>query len=361
MCFAKYLRDDLLVWMENIGPFRGNDIFEAQNTNTSPRHSLSSTDLRDEAAARIEPQNYPNDDPHFKAQNDDVHQRSPSTRIEKPSPKFNTYYLNLGLSSQIHTLQQDVVGLLRCEDRASKTIREMEEDAKTRKKTTDQAEAEMQHQINEYKHQIEAAEQDKIRVANENANAISAHEDRLREVKNEMEVQRQAAERRSTEVENKHTEDMSAANKKITELQNKQTITINSQRDFDDLRQQLSEAGKRKAEELSAKDLEIATLKTAINDRDAEICRLGTDTESAGEARRTLIREKNDLAHALAGVQRRVDRLGTENGRLVSERENIESKAANAEGRARGFQDQLKAVRTRAEQSERLHQEAVEE
>lgn len=141
------------------------DIHEVQNTdlNLSALHSSGSsapTDLPDrestEAAARIlfqhsDSMRVPiskdtisegvtktqhsdlksNGDTHLKAQKDDVQKRSSSKRIEKGFPMFNTYYLNLGLCSQIYTLQQDVVGLLRWQDRSSMTIREMKEEART--------------------------------------------------------------------------------------------------------------------------------------------------------------------------------------------------------------------------------------
>lgn len=111
---------------------------------------------------------------------------------------------------------------------------------------------------------------------------------------------------------------------------------------------------------MSANDLEIATLKTSIEVRDSEIRRLVAEAESARESRREIIREKNDLAHAIVGAKRRADSFESQNERLVSERENVESRAVDAEGRARGLQDQLEAARIKAEHSKRLHQEAAE-
>ena len=112
------------------------------------------------------------------------------------------------------------------------------------------------------------------------------------------------------------------------------------------------------AEEFSAKDQEIAALKTLLDDRESEIRRLAG---SEREAKRGLIREKNDLAHAKAKIERKAGRIEAENGRLASEREKVETRAVRAEGCARGLQDQLKATRTRAENWQNLYQQAVEE
>ena len=109
---------------------------------------------------------------------------------------------------------------------------------------------------------------------------------------------------------------------------------------------------------LSAKDLEIAALRTSLEDRDSKIRRLA---ESEGEVKRSLIREKNDLAHKMARIERRAGRIEAENGRFLSEREEIEARAVRAEGCAKGLRDQLKATTTRAEHWEKLYKKTEED
>lgn len=111
-------------------------------------------------------------------------------------------------------------------------------------------------------------------------------------------------------------------------------------------------------EELTAKYLEITALKASLNERESEIRRLA---ESEREAKRGLIREKNDLAHAMAKIERRAGRIEAENRRLLSEREKVEARAVQAEGCVQGLQDQLRATRTRAEHWKKLYQKAEED
>lgn len=67
-----------------------------------------------------------------------------------------------------------------------------------------------------------------------------------------------------------------------------------------------------KAEESLTKDLKIISPQTSTNDRDFEICRLGAKAESEREAKREIIRQKNDLAHEKVEVERRTERFSPE-------------------------------------------------
>ena len=403
MSFTQYLWDAFDDLVDAIGALVDHDVPEVQNTDSNPTPSLPSTEIPSTylpdrectgAPTRVEAQHsdairdlgsedanpgerairkvfglVSNNVTDLKDQTAELQQHKSSNElIEKDSSKFNTYRLRHDLSSQNHTLQQDIVGHLRWEDRASMTIKHLKEDTVARKskarfvkKATIQAKAAMQRQIDNCKRQIEASEQDKVRVSNEDARANEAHASTLQEVRNELEAQKEAAERHSTQMQSKHAEDISAANTKIEELRARQTFTFSSQREIHDLREQLLQAEKGKAEDLSTKNEEITALQTSIENCDSEIRRLGIEAESERKARREVIRQKNDNEHAKVKAEREVERLKRENDSLVLEKEKEKSRAVEAEGRAKGLQAQLRATERRAENWEMLHQKAEED
>lgn len=301
-------------------------------------------------------------DTDIKDRDDELRQEISGLLVGKDTAKVITP-IDQDLSKQVQTLQQDNVQHLRWQDRASMTIKNMQEEekarkheARTAKKAAVRAKAAMQREIDNHKHQIGESEREKVRMSNENARAIEAHESNLREVKDELETQKgtteqvaAAAERRITEVQTKHTENMSAAEAKIAELRARQTFTFTCQREANEQREQLSQAKKEKAEELAAKAEEIKHLQTCIDDRDSEIARARADAESDRKAKMEAIREKNGLYRAKLEADREVRRLRTENESLESRMEKADSRALGAESRAKGLRDQLVVTKKRAE------------
>lgn len=381
MSFTQYLWDAFDDLVDTVGALADHDVPEVQNTDSNPTPSLPSTEIPSTylphrectgAPTRVEAQHsdairdlgsedanpgerairkvfglVSNNVTDLKDQNAELQQhKSSNVLIKRDSSKLNTYRLRHDLSSQNHTLQQDIVGHLRWQDSASMTIKHLKEDIVARKfkvrfvkKATIQAKAAMQRQIDNCEHQIEA----------------------LQEARNELEAQREAAERHSTQMQSKHAEDILVANSKIEELRARQTFTFNSQQEINDLREQLLQAEKGKAEDLSTKNEEITALQTSIDNRDSEIRRLGIEAESEKKARREVIRQKNDNEHAKVKAEREVERLKRENDSLVLEKEKEKSRAVEAEGRAKGLQAQLRATERRAENWEMLHQKAEED
>ena len=315
-----------------------------------------------------------NDDTDLRGPNSELQQENLGLLTEKGTAKIKIHHIDKDVSGQIQTLQQNNVYHFKWQDRASMTIKEMIEDADTRKhktkaadKATVRARAVMQQQIDNCKVRSERLEQEKFRTSGENARSIDEHESNLQEVKGELETQKEAAEQAAaaaeqqiTEVQAKHTEDMSTARTKIEELRATQTFTFGCQREANELREQLSQAKDENTKELATKDTEIKTLQTRIDDRDSEIRRTRTEAEGDRKAKMEAIREKNSLYRTKLAADREAKKLKAENESLESKLEKETSRALRAEGCAKGLRDQLVVTKKRAEQWETLYNKTEE-
>ena len=398
MSLTRYLWDAVNNLAEIVGVLEDHKIPENDNTDSSPTSMLPSPDLQltseqDHStdrehtgpAAWLDPQLSnakqdpltkavngeevtiyddsdleSNESTDFKGQNDELQQGSSNVLIEKDPLLVNTHRIDQDLSGQNKTLQEDNVRHLKWQDRASMTIRTMKEEAGTRKhearaakKAAVRARAALQRQVDDFKRQVERSEQDRVRMTNENARVIEAHQSSLQQMKDELEGQKEAADSRSTEVQTKHDEDMSVANAKIQELRAAHGFTFISPREANELREQLSQTKKEKTEELAAKDEEIRIQQNCIEYRDLRIHRLMAEAEDDREARRKAIREKDRLDRAKLAADRDAKKLKEEN---VS----LESRALTAEGCAKGYLDQLRATKTRAEIWETMYKKTEE-
>ena len=315
-----------------------------------------------------------NDDKDIRSPKCELQQENLSLLTGKSTAKIKIHHIDKDVSGQIQTLQQNNVYHLKWQDRASMTIKEMIEDADTRKfktkaaeKATVRARAAMQQQIDNCKVRIERLEEEKFRMSGENARSINEHESNLQEVKDELETQKEAAEQAAaaaeqqiTEVQAKHTEDMATARTKIEELRATQTFTFGCQREANKLREQLSQAKEENTKELATKDKEIKRLQTRIDDRDSEIRRTRTEAEGDRKAKMEAFREKYSLYRTKLAADREAKKLKGENESLESKLERETSRALRAEGCAKGLRDQLVVTKKRVVQWETLYKKTEE-
>ncbi len=113
---------------------------------------------------------------------------------------------------------------------------------------------------------------------------------------------------------------------------------------------QLSE--KENATKLAAKDKEIEILQACNDERDAEISRLKDKNAHDRLATREAARKCIDRAKIAADREAKT---------LKEEKQNLESRASDAEGRAQGLQDQLRATQRHADKWETLYLKAQED
>ena len=345
MRFLRHFRNAFLDLAEVVGSLEGNDTSE-----------IESSDL---------------DQNQFDQHLED-HKGNDTSQIE--SSYVDQHQFEQHLEEHYQSLQQENIRHLRWQDRASMTIKAMEEGVQVRKsavrlgkKRAFREKAAMRQQIHDLQLRIEASELGKTQMSNEHTLAIEEHKTDLLEARKELKENREtaeqaaaAAESRLQEAQAEHGMALSTAESRIEDLRAAQTLTFTCGREANDLRKQLATVGKENAEAIAAKDHEIRVLQTFVDGHDSEIRRFRGEAVDARRDKTQVIAEKNRLSDAKAVTDRRLESLQAEIERLTSEKREAEFRASGAEGRTKGLQDQLVVTEKRAENWETLYNQAEE-
>ena len=235
------------------------------------------------------------------SQPSDNTQRRSSDLALNASPEVEASCTHQACADEIRQLRIENARHLTWQDRASMAVKEAKEEvsgwklkARAVKAAALRTEAVMRGQISTLQRQARASEIQRTWILNDHNQAATALESLVGELRDDLEAQKEIAEQAAAEAEARYAE----AEARYTEAQTS----------YED---------------------ESKKLQDLLNDRDVELCRL----------RR---------------VDHQVKTLQAECRRLESERREVDTRVSDAEGRAKGLQDQLKAAGRRTQHLESL-------
>ena len=305
---------------EVVASLEGNDISDVESTETDPVQPISSApqsstnqcrtshNERSGATASIEPQES-NATPHSKRTDTDVEEINTSDDTEIKSTDH----------TKLSTLNNE-----RRHDSSAALIKKPSQTPSTFRVNQD-----LSGQNRKLQAQIKELELEKVRMSDEHSRATQQQKNRLQEAETRLEDQKVAAEKAAAAAEGK-----------------------------------LRDAQAQFREESLTAQVEADTLQLRIQQKDSEIERLNhlaEEAEEAWEAKRTAVREKDELHYAKMEADEHFERLQAENQRLESQRDMAESKVSGAEGRAKGLEDQLKVTEKSAERWKTAYNNAQED
>ena len=296
----------------------GNDISDVESTETDPVQPSSSSapqpsteqcvTSRGEhpgATASIEPQTS-NATPHSKRTDTDVEEINTSDDTEIKSTDH----------TKLPTWSDE-----RQHDSSAALVKEA-----SQKLGTIRDEQDLSGQNRKLQARIREFELEKVRMSDENSRATEEQKKRLREAENRLEDQKLAAERAAAAAEGKLRDAQAGYSSALTTAQ-----------------------------------VEADTLKLRIRQKDSDIGRLNDLAEEACEAKRMVIREKDELHSEMVEADEQVERLQAENRTLRSQKDKAESKVSGAEGRAKGLEDLLKVTEKSADGWKMAYENAQED
>ena len=292
---------------EVIASLEGNDVSDVESMETDPDQPITSAAPQPSAK-----QGYASDSEHPKATASIETQVSNSTPQSKRSDT-NVEELNTSDDTEVKSsdhIKPSTWSDERQHDSSAALIKKP-----SQKLSTFRVNQDLTGQNRKLQAQIRELESEKVRMSDENSRATQEQKNRLQEAETRLEEQKLAAEKAATAAE--------------AELRD---ASLTAQ-------------------------VEADTLQMRIRQQDSKIERL----EEACEAKRMLIREKNDLYYAKVEADEDVERLQAENQTLESQRDMAESKVSGANGRAKGLEDLLKVTEKSVDRWKTAYENAQED